>query len=89
MVPRVQVNRDDGRFRPSRRMMRSLSMKAFAVVKLHCLAFEILKEVCELPAVLAPDAESDPVDEASLKDFRPLHELSAGPREAKFQRAER
>lgn len=64
-------------------------MRDFVTVTLHCLALEILKEVCELPAVLAPDAESDPVDEAALREFRPLHELSAGPREARFQRAER
>ncbi|EJN16312.1 hypothetical protein PMI42_00147 [Bradyrhizobium sp. YR681] len=63
-------------------------MKAFAVVKLHCLALEILNEVRDFPAVLAPDTASNPFDEASLKEFRPLHELSAGLREAKFQRTD-
>lgn len=64
-------------------------MTDFDVVKLHCLALEILSEVCDLPVVLAPDIASDPIDETPLKEFHPLHKLSAGLREAKFQRMDR
>jgi len=61
-------------------------MKDFDVVKLHCLALEILSQISDLPVVQAPDTANDPIDEASLKDFRPVHKLSAGMREAKYQR---
>jgi hypothetical protein len=64
-------------------------MRDFDVVKLHCLAIEILGQIVDLPAVAAPDIASDPADETSLTEFRPVHELSAGPRKAKFQRMDR
>ncbi|WP_315806370.1 MULTISPECIES: hypothetical protein [unclassified Bradyrhizobium] len=64
-------------------------MKSFDVVRLHCLALEILSEIRDLPAVSAPDIAGDPVDEVSLKELRPVHQLSAGPREARFQRMDR
>jgi hypothetical protein len=64
-------------------------MKDFDLVKLHCLALEILNEVRDLPVVLAPDTASDPTDEALLKEFRPVHKLSTGMREAKYQRTDR
>ncbi|MEY9607029.1 hypothetical protein ABIF74_011782 [Bradyrhizobium japonicum] len=61
-------------------------MTDFDVVKLHCLALEILNEIADLPANSAPEIATVSFDEASLKDFRPLHELSAGWRKAAFQR---
>lgn len=61
-------------------------MREFDFVKLHCLALEILSQIGDLPAVAAPDIANDPIDEAKLKEFRPIHELSAGLREAKYQR---
>jgi hypothetical protein len=64
-------------------------MRSFDVVRLHCQAIEILDEILELPAVPAPDLAINPTDEALLRDFRPLHHLSAGLREAKFQRMDR
>jgi hypothetical protein len=64
-------------------------MRSFDVVRLHCLALEILSQVGDLPVVRAPDIASDPIDEATLKEFRPVHKLSAGMREAKYQRTDR
>jgi hypothetical protein len=59
-------------------------MRDFDTIKLHCLALEIFDEVGELPAVPAPEIASEPFDEASLRQFRPVHQLSAGMRGAKF-----
>lgn len=64
-------------------------MRHFAIVKLHCLALEILSEISEFPAAPAPDIANDLSDEAILQNFRPFHELSAGPREARFHRMDR
>lgn len=65
-------------------------MRNFAVVKMHCLALEMQSEIRDLLAAPAsPDIANDRSDEAMLQNFRPLHELSAGRREARFQRMDR
>jgi hypothetical protein len=65
------------------------SMSDFDSVRLHCLKLEILGQIGDLLAVNTAEIASEPIDEAPLRDLRPVHETSAGMREARFQRMDR
>ena len=63
-------------------------MKDFEVLRLHCMALGILGQV-NLPTEGSHRTVTiDHGDEALMKAFRPIHEVSAGTREAKCQRIE-